>query len=362
VSKDHGLEFVYLLTGLVNQFDDWLNRMKDTGQIDKFWAAWTNSVKTAFWAFQHPVDAFNKFMPKVLDAIDIWLPRIMDHIANTFASAAPTMAMTFARAFVNAGGWAKFFTIAIFLKKFGFFTWVGKGAATYFIKPFLASFGTAFVASIGGEALAGSVGAKIATASSTAGKGAGKLFGAGFLIGFLLLLPEIEKEMDKLAKRTGMTVNKPGTKENQQFGPVTGVAEKWIRDNVPGANALYKLFGEGAGSPRKKNRSQTVVPLPGTRPHGGALGGILPPGGTAIVGETGPELATMGSRGTTITPLSRNSRHTLPGALEIPNLDNVMHVSVFSTINVDRREIARAVSDQNAYRTARRGGTPVRNG
>jgi hypothetical protein len=88
---------------------------------------------------------------------------------------------------------------------------------------------------------------------------------------------------------------------------------------------------------------------------GGAAGGVIPPGGFSLVGESGPELATAGARGTSIVPLSRNGRNTL-GPVDIPNLQGAMHITVYSHVNVDKREIGRAVTEQTAYDTTRRGG------
>jgi hypothetical protein len=283
----------------------------------------------------------------------------MDTIATGFATHAPIAAGLFASAFVHAGAWAQFFTIAFFLKKFGFFKWVGAQAATYFIKPFLSAFGTAFIGAIGGETLAGSLGTKIAAGSATAGKAAGKLFGAAFLVGLLLLLPEITKEMDKIAERYGFNINKPNTKEEKTFGKTTGILEPWIRANIPGANALYEgLLDRGSTGPKRRRPARTGGARGGLL--GGATGGVIPTGVMSLVGENGPEVAQASPWGTRITPLSGNSRHSLPGAIGLPDLQDAMRIHLTTSVQVDKREIGRAVDERVAYVTARRSGTPPR--
>jgi hypothetical protein len=79
-----------------------------------------------------------------------------------------------------------------------------------------------------------------------------------------------------------------------------------------------------------------------------ATGGVMGPGDTGIVGDAGPEVASVDRSGkTTITPLSRGRS----GAA----LDGVIHVHSTIITQVDKREIGRATADQVADWKARKG-------
>jgi TP901 family phage tail tape measure protein len=78
-----------------------------------------------------------------------------------------------------------------------------------------------------------------------------------------------------------------------------------------------------------------------------ASGGTLPLGGLGVVGEAGPELASVGPHGTTITPLNRGGGGAgLAGAYQF-------HFEV--PVIVRGREIARATADEVSDWSARRG-------
>lgn len=341
VSHGEGEKTLTTLTKLVNKFGDWLQKMKDTGQIDRFFRAWNQSVKTAFWAIQHPADAFNRFFPQVLALIDKWLPVVMDHIANAFVNNAGSIAETFIIAWLNAGAWAKLLTAAAILRKFGFFGWLGKQVAGMFIKPFIAKFAAEFAASIGIETAAGSA---ISTAMGTAGGRMGGIFGRAFRKSWIAIViaaaatlwPSIKKQLglDKAAVQ-----NKPGARSNLFKSTQNKMSKGGTLGQIPvdPKSVLKTVWGWITG---------------------GQTGGVIPPGGTSLVGEAGPELATAGLRGTEIRPLSSNSRHTLPsiGVPAMPDLSNMMNITVHSYVMVDKREVGRAVSNQNAYDKARRGG------
>jgi TP901 family phage tail tape measure protein len=78
-----------------------------------------------------------------------------------------------------------------------------------------------------------------------------------------------------------------------------------------------------------------------------AGGGNIPPGGLAVVGDRGPELASVDASGARITPLSRTgSQPSLAGAFRF-------HFEI--PVMVGGREIARATADQTSDWNARRG-------
>jgi hypothetical protein len=333
-SHTEGLKVVTVLTNLVLKFNEWLYWAGQDGKITTFWEKYNQSVTDATWALQHPIQAIKK-----------WLPVIMDTIATTIATHGPTAALLFVNAFMNAGSWAQLLTVAWALKKFGFFSMVGNAIAGVFLKPFLKQFAIGFAGAIGGEALAGSLGTKIAGTMTVAGKSAGGIFGKMFMLGVIAAMVVFGPDLRKKA---------------------SDLVPKWLKPLFAGPEDIVNQIIH-PGRKKSKEREQdfedvinSLIPdvkLP-TRP-GGAFGGVIPPGGSSIIGETGPEVAFAGARGTKITPLARNSRNTFTQP-DIPNLAGAFHITVISHLNVDKREIARAVNDDAAYNAARRGGQPLR--
>jgi hypothetical protein len=222
---------------------------------------------------------------------------------------------------------------------------VGNAIAGVFLKPFLKQFAIGFAGAIGGEALAGSLGTKIAGTMTVAGKSAGGIFGKMFMLGVIAAMVVFGPDLRKKA---------------------SDLVPKWLKPLFAGPEDIVNQIIH-PGRKKSKEREQdfedvinSLIPdvkLP-TRP-GGAFGGVIPPGGSSIIGETGPEVAFAGARGTKITPLARNSRNTFTQP-DIPNLAGAFHITVISHLNVDKREIARAVNDDAAYNAARRGGQPLR--
>jgi hypothetical protein len=336
VSKDEGLGFVYTLTNIVNRFDAWLNKLKDTGQITAFWRIWKQSVTDVFDFLTHP----DTWITKLISAINRWLPVLLDKLAIGITIAAPIVAVTFAKAFLNSGAWAQFFVVAFFLKKFGFFKYLGSLVADMFIAPFIAKFGKAFAASLG---LQFAEEGAISTAMGTAGTRLGDKFGKAFKVAAVGAMIVLTKEFgDWLSKQawykkaiTGGGIDKS---VGAQHGQVSTFLGTFLHPTkIPGA---VVKSAEDLGS-LLSHLFQAPVP----RHH--AIGGTIPPGGSGIVGESGMEFAQSGPFGTTITPLSAGSSPDLQGAL---------HITVHSHVNVDKREIARAVTDQAVYDTTRRGG------
>jgi hypothetical protein len=349
-SKDEGLKAVNVITNLVTKFNDWLQNMKDTGVIDRFWKKYNNSVNDAVWAVQHPVEAVNK-----------WLPRVMDAIATTMATHAPAMAGVFIQAFLNSGSWAQLLTVAWFLKKFGFFSAVGEQVGAIFVKPFLKAFIERFaVGTIISSAAEGGAANTIGGAMSKSGGAAGAAFGRTFRVAALAAMLYAGYQFNQwLTKQDWYKRTIQQADEKAHGGGKVGT---FLKGATPG-NPLQTLKSIWSATKDMSDvvgqAMQHLAPDPTKlRPRGGATGGVIPPGGQSIVGEAGPEMAIAAPRGTQIVPLSRNSRHTLPGQIDVPNLSDAMRVTVYSYISVDRREIARAVSQQAAYDASRRGGRP----
>jgi hypothetical protein len=305
VSHGEGDKIVVIFTNLVKQFNNWLGQMRDTGQIARFWDIWNKSVSAAFWAFQHPAEAFNKWMPVVLAAIDQWLPKIMDHVSNSFAAAAPTMAWTFVKAWWNAGAWAKLFTVALLLRRFGVFSKVG-GIIGDRIALAIATRLTAAFAAEGAIGVAVAAGAEAITAALAA--------------------------IAPIAIPVILTVTAVG-------------ALAWLLGKV----------GHHNYNPHQslKREAQHSLQEGGPRPlftrkvphHAG--GGVIGMGGLGVVGEAGPEIAMAGPRGTAIIPLSGMSAN-------VPDISRAMNFTIYTSVQIDKREVARAVSQQAAYDKARR--------
>jgi hypothetical protein len=357
VSHGEGEKTLITLTKLVNKFGDWLQNMKDTGKIDQFFNKWNSSVKIAFWAFQHPAQAFNTFFPKVLALLDQWLPVIMNHIASAFVNNAGSMAETFIMAWVNAGAWAKLLTAAVILRKFGFFGWIGKRVATMFVEPFVSKFAASFLASIGIEFAGGSA---ISGAMSGAGGRMGKAFGVAFRVAALASVVYFSVQINQWLTKQDWYKKLTGKKTGTKVGAKPGQFGTFLKGITPGnpfqtAKSIVKSFTDFGGMLLNSIPNPLSPHLPS---FGGQFGGVIPPGGRSLVGEAGPELAIAGPRGTQIRPLSSNSRHTLPsmGIPALPDLSDMLNITVHSYVMVDKREVGRAVNNQNAYDRARRGG------
>jgi hypothetical protein len=318
-SQSEGLMVVTTLTNLVDKFNEWLIAASANGKIDEFWKKYNKSVEDAVWALQNPIQAINK-----------WLPKVMDAIATGMATHAPQAANVFIRAFLDSGGWAQLLTVAWFMKKFGIFSAIGRRSANLFIVPFVENVGAAFLLAVGGEQLTGKLGSKIRLASATMGRGAGKAMGKGMLVGLVIAAPAIIDEISIIVQKAF------GVKHPQ------GTFDKAIHDIA------------GALDPRNITKHLPGRIVPGS---GGASGGVIPPFGSSLVGERGPEIAFAGARGTQITPLTRNSRNNFAQP-SLPDLEGMINITVHSHLHVERREIAHAVEQQKRYEKARRGGRP----
>jgi hypothetical protein len=339
-SRKQGESLVVQLTVLVDKFNDWLAMMEDTGKVDAFFKRYINSLKQVVWALQNPMDALDRYMPSVVAGINQYLPAVMDAIANNLATHGPAAAGIFLQAFVNAGAWAKFLTVAFFLTKFGFFGALGKRVAGIFITPFITAFTEAFVASLAIETAAGG---RIAVAMSTAGSVSGRYLGKGLAIGavagFIAIFPSL---YDAAMSKLGQTTHGSSWK---------GVSQTWWdlwqkMGGLGSKGATGGIFGALGDMFNPKSWFDKI--------GGRAAGGIIFPGQTRWVGERGPELASATTGGTMITPNSRTPQ--IPrSVVDIPDISSAIRLISNVTVQVDRREIARAVADQRAYDAARRG-------
>lgn len=327
-SRKEGASFVVVLTGLVTKFNDWFEMMEDTGQVNRFFQAYIYSLTEIGNALKDPMAAFDKYMPAVLAGIDKYLPKLMDAVANALAQHGPQAAWIFLKAFVDAGAWAKFLTVAVLLTKFGVFGKLGGAVAAIFVKPFIERFTAAFVAAIAVETTAGGT---ISAAMATAGRKSGENFGRAFTLGILAFIPVLMYEIEM--------------KLINAIGPL---------------KSLYESLGEGRGGfggiwdmakGAFNNFWKQLVP-------GKAAGGMIFPGQSRWVGERGPELAQATASGTMIYPGNRAIPNIPMGSMDIPDISNAIRLITNVSVQIEKREIARAVADQKAYDSARRGQEP----
>jgi len=221
--------------------------------------------------------------------------------------------------------------VAYFAKKFGFFGALGRRTAGPFARSFIAALLPRFAAaSAAGGALEG--------AFVSAGTASGAAFGAAFIAaaGPLIVVwaaHELNKYIDsKVTTPDELNLHQGGRDEG---GGIKGWLKRHVRENPLDTAKTFHPFGWGKGK---------------------AVGGTIPFGGASIVGESGPEVAHTGALGTTITPLSRAKTGRI-GSLDTPNLSGMIHVHVNTSIQINRREIAKAVGDEIAFTKARRGGS-----
>jgi len=322
-SKEQGRGLVDEMTILVTKFNDWLQKVSDSGKIAGLFDQYIRSLHDLVWAIQNPVDAIRK-----------WLPVMMDAISNAVASLAPKAAGLFIDAFMNSGAWARFLTVVFLLGKFGVFRALGRQVAAIFIEPFMAAFVTRFASMITFEAAAGG---GIGTAMAAAGTAAGTLFGLAAQAAIIAAILIAAKEI----------LAKDQTWHDFLFG----------KPKLTGGG-LLGLLNKQSKDPKVPAPRTTNPQLRGPQVRTKAAGGLIPSGTLALVGEAGPELAMAGVGGTTISPLSASGTQTGSGMqpMSIPPIsvsDFVPPINV--SVQVERREIARAVADYQQYRQARRG-------
>ena len=356
-TKERGRGLVDEMTILVTRFNDWLQAVSDSGKIAALFDKYIRSLHDLAWAVQNPVDAIRK-----------WLPVLMDAVATTVGENGPRAAALFLDAFFHAGAWAQFFTIAFLMKRFGIFKLLGAAVARPFIDAFMKVVLARFGVMLGIEALAsGSMG----TAAAAAGAALGTVFWGAFALGAAALLGiALAKILDKFSrsriyknflriigaptagggpapgpeKITASALQGTGQAPNTPITHNVGPVELKPRQ-APGAGIHHNLPPAFRGAPNLRRK---------------AAGGLIPSGTLALVGEAGPELAMSTVGGTHISPLTGSGTNTGSGMMPmaIPPIsvsDFVPPISV--SVQIERREIARAVADYEQYRRARRGET-----
>ena len=338
-SKDEGDKVVKVLTDGVNALNDWLQSLKDTGAINRFWSYWNKSVSEGWRFLKNLIRHPEQILPDLLRLIDYLAPIVMDHLATAIVVTAPVVADHFAKAFINAGAWSKFFVIAVFLRKFGFFKYLGTLIGEKFVGPFIKKFVEAFAAQIGIEASEGVLAEKFGAAGTTLG---GK-FGLAFKIAAVPLLIAAGIEFNKWLQNQQWfkdfikMVNKH-TAGHQGGSSLKTLLTGHIWDYPKGFWQALQGFANALGQAGSKLAPRTHQ-----------TGGTIPPGGMGIVGDAGPEIAFARGSGTQITPIRGMNPIT-----NMPHIAGDFSVTVHSQIMVDRREIARAVSTEHAYVRARR--------
>lgn len=321
-SKDRGGSLIVELTGVVKQFNDWLQAVSDAGKVSGLFDRYIRSLHDLVWAIQNPIDAVRR-----------WLPVVMDTVATTLATHAPVAAGIFVEAFMNSGSWAQFLTVAFLMHKFGVFRSVGRAVGKMFVEPFVAAFVEGFAARFllltAGESALG-------RAMTTAGAASGRVFGMAFRFAIIGALTFGLYEWAK--KHKGLN----------QYSGSKGWGElfKDLKNDV-------KVLRTGKTKAKPGERIGGIGPIAGK-----ATGGLIPSGTMAMVGETGPELAHVGPGGAHISPLVGGGTVSGSGVqpMSIPPIsvsDFVPPISV--SVQIDKREIANAVASYQDYRRARRG-------
>lgn len=339
-SKDEGDKVVVVLTKGVKALNQWLQALKDRGSIKRFFDDWNKSVSVLWDTFKNAVEHPETILPNVLRAIDYLAPIIMTHIGNAIAVTGPVAAEHFIKAFLNAGAWAKFFVVGYFLKKFGFFGFLGRQIGEKFVGPFIKAFTRSFIAMISTEMAAEGA---ISSQMSRAGTFLGGKFGLAFKIAAVPLLIAAGVEFNKWLQKQQWfkdfinMVNKH-TAGHQGGSSLKTLLTGHIWDYPKGFWQALKGFADALGQ-----AGSQLAP----RTH--ALGGTIAPGSMGIVGEAGPELAFASGAGTQIRPLPGMNPIT-----SMPHISGAFELTVHSSVVVDRREIARAVSTERAYVKARR--------
>jgi hypothetical protein len=100
-------------------------------------------------------------------------------------------------------------------------------------------------------------------------------------------------------------------------------------------------FGNLFGLLGDSNNNKLMLP-------GKQFGGMIPIGTTAWVGEAGPELAFAGPTGTMISPISTSPPTDV-------SIDPVQIIRLSTSVQVSRREIARAQQEYEIHRKNKRG-------
>jgi len=329
---DQGKKMVENITEVVDKFNEWLASVKNSGAIDRAFQKYVDSLNAIIWAVQHPLDAIEKYVPQMLDTV-----------SNALVSAAPGVAEAFLTAFWGAGIWTKLITAVFLAGKFGLLGAVWKNTAGLAASGFADGFKSEMMKTKQID--------KFKSAGTTVGNKFGVAFGLAAVVGIGLSLSEGLNEIDKQLAGKDTFLGKAWQQAKSMF--------PGLRENIWLTQQLNDLIGgEDENDPRKKlkkpKKTGGIQPTAQPSPRrGGAGGGIIPLGGSAWVGEQGPEVAENTPWGTKISPLAGNGLQPA----SIPNMSGALNIYLTTSVQVNRREIARAYSEEQSYLTARRGGT-----
>jgi hypothetical protein len=374
-SNEEGTELVILLTQQIDKFNEWLDRVEKSGELRGVFRSYINSLKSLVWSFQHPIQAINRYLPQVLDAL-----------AVAMAEAGPHAAALFWNTFWALGSWGKFFTIAFFLYKFGVLKKVGAIVGGQFALAFIGAFAPKAAAAIA----TGTAGTAIATAATAAGVTAGGVFAGAFagaialgVVGLgVIIAAKINREVEEFfglgdtgrKKRDNPPIVGPTGPSNKPEGALPLIKEggKWVwkviggqaGGQIPGTGRGDKvpLLGEpgefmmrreavsGYGLSLMNAINQGMVPKL-------AFGGVILPGMMAEFGdERGPEISIAAPKGGTIISPKRSGSASAVGNLQEPAIDvGGLVAPIHVHIEVDKREIARAYIDHRDARRSKRG-------
>lgn len=312
-SNDEGKDFVRTLTGLVEQFNDWLAFKESTGEVSAFFANWIHGIKT---------------VGEWIGLLFTDQSKAATEAGNFFADLASHAFAAFLKAWWNMDWSGKLFTGLYLASKLGIFNTLGSAAAT----RFMGAMGRSEAAGAAGE---------------VAGMSLGKRLAMGVIAGLLLVDPiseYIKQKFPSLAQYSGkegwaelgrdimhdiISVGKGAT--NTGGGPGAGAIASAAQGNQP--------LGHYTGPVRAK-----------------AGGGMIPMGAFAMVGERGPEWALATSAGIGVMPI-RSQLHAEPTPVDTGrDLSSSDHERPRITqLVVNGRVLAEVVDRARADKKARRG-------
>lgn len=365
-TDEEGDDIVAWLTKTVSGFNVWLQKMEDTGAIARFYDKFFFSLKEIQRFFKEPFEVMDQYLPKFLNAFARMAGKnfgnFIKHFFAGLKEADPsTQAFVIGLFALKTGMLAKILSpLAKPIKKAAK-EYLGKPIGRGILDGIKSPFGK-IGALIGmGAGKKGSEKVSTSEKFKTLGEKGGRLFGKGFWFGLTavladLVFPGVQKKIEDfllkfvpdsswfksmLPPQLGGT----GGGSNPFSGPEQRLIDPVVIPPVPVPLVPPKGFEDAPG----------LSPTPPRKRHRRFAGGILPYGSSGFVGEQGPELATVGPYGANITPLSRVNLKP-QRLLDVPKMENAMHINLNTSVQVDRREIARAVSEERAYKKARRGG------
>jgi hypothetical protein len=301
-SKEQGRQFVDTLTDLITRFDDWLQRMSDTGKMQAWFEQFFDNLRS---------------LGNWVNLVFTDQSQAIAQVSDFFAKVASQAVQKFFEAWLKADWQGKLLMAWYFLYKVGIFSAIGRVMAERFIASFIAS-------STASAAMA---------QFTAAGSAASAAFMAGLMgaLPFLIVLSaalaieSISIGGKKLTSPGKGPLDKAADEALERGGGLKGAIEKWLPHNW-----LKRIQGK-------------------------QFGGLIPFGSEALVGERGTELASTTPLGTMITPIGTRTQtlSEFPGVPPMATSDHMPQVNI--NLQVDRQTLAKAVYRHNADIAARRG-------